>query len=188
MNKSLSNPRVMVLMALAVAINLALGFIAQRLNIPLVFLDTIGTILIAVLFGPVAGLWVGLVTNLVLGVIVSPDNFYFAPISMIVGLVTGLIASRFKFSVPLAIVNGLILAIIVPIVATPIIIWVYGGANGRWTDGVIAWLRASGNTLFSSVYIERVISNLVDKIGSSVLVSLALVALPASTKRSFGLK
>lgn len=188
MNKSLSNPRVLVMMALAVAINLALGLIAQRLNIPFVFLDTIGTILIAVMFGPVAGIWVGLVTNLVLGIVVSPDNFYFAPINMIVGLVTGLMAKKWRFGLPVAILNGLLLAIVVPIVATPIIIWVYGGANGRWTDGIIAWMRASGNTLFSSVYLERVVSNLIDKIGSSILVSLAIAALPASLRRSYEVK
>lgn len=181
----LSQPKALVMMSLGVAFNIVLGFIAQRLNIPFVFLDTIGTIFIAVLLGPTAGVWVGLVTNLVLGVVVGPDNFYFAPLNMIVGLVSGLMAKRFGFKLPIAIVTGLILAVVVPLIATPIIIWVYGGASGRWTDGLIAWMRASGNTLFSSVYVERVISNLIDKIGSALLVSLALVALPSGLLKSY---
>lgn len=183
--QKLSQPKVLVMMSLGVAFNIVLGFIAQRLNIPFVFLDAIGTIFIAVLFGPVAGMWVGLITNVVLGFLVGPDNFYFAPLNMIIGLVSGLMTRRFGFKLPIAILNGIILAIVVPLIATPIIIWVYGGASGRWTDGIIAWLRASGSTLFSSVYVERVISNLIDKIGSSVLVSLALLALPAGMRKSY---
>src|SRR3954471_13022785 len=38
--------------ALAIALNVILGTVVSSLKIPLLFLDTIGTVLIAVLFGP----------------------------------------------------------------------------------------------------------------------------------------
>jgi len=52
---SKKNKRI-IFMGLAVAINLVGGFIALSLKLP-IYLDTIGTILVSILFGPVSG-WI----------------------------------------------------------------------------------------------------------------------------------
>jgi hypothetical protein len=57
--------RVVALMPVAIAINIALGYTVQSvLKLP-IYLDSIGTILVGVLAGPVAGLLTGVLSNLI---------------------------------------------------------------------------------------------------------------------------
>ena len=58
--------RAWVLIPIGVGINFVVGTLVNVLQLPL-FLDTIGTILVALLAGPWVGAMTGLVTNLVLG-------------------------------------------------------------------------------------------------------------------------
>ncbi|MHB8673162.1 MAG: hypothetical protein ACYDAK_05725 [Candidatus Limnocylindrales bacterium] len=57
--------RVIVLMPIAIAINIVLGFTVQTvLKLP-IYLDSIGTILVGVLAGPIAGALTGVLSNLI---------------------------------------------------------------------------------------------------------------------------
>ena len=57
--------RVIVLMPVAIAINIVLGYIVQTvLKLP-VYLDSIGTIFVGVLAGPLAGALTGILSNLI---------------------------------------------------------------------------------------------------------------------------
>jgi hypothetical protein len=57
--------RVIVTMPFAIALNIALGFTTQKvLNLP-IYLDSIGTILVGVLAGPLAGAATGILSNLI---------------------------------------------------------------------------------------------------------------------------
>src|SRR4051795_11896949 len=57
--------RVIVLMPIAIAINIVLGYIVQTvLKLP-IYLDSIGTIFVGVLAGPLAGALTGILTNLI---------------------------------------------------------------------------------------------------------------------------
>ena len=67
-----SNSRVFIFSALGIAINIVLGTVSGMLNIPLLFLDTIGTIFVAVVYGPFYGALTGGLTNVALGIIQNP--------------------------------------------------------------------------------------------------------------------
>jgi hypothetical protein len=57
--------RVLVLMPIAIAINIAIGYTVQSvLKLP-IYLDSIGTILVGVLAGPLAGALTGILSNLI---------------------------------------------------------------------------------------------------------------------------
>src|SRR5947208_8194948 len=57
--------RVIVLMPIAIAINIVLGYTVQTvLKLP-IYLDSIGTIFVGVLAGPLAGALTGILTNLI---------------------------------------------------------------------------------------------------------------------------
>src|SRR4051794_6109458 len=57
--------RVIVLMPVAIAINIVLGYTVQTvLKLP-IYLDSIGTILVGVLAGPIAGALTGILSNLI---------------------------------------------------------------------------------------------------------------------------
>lgn len=168
----------MIFASMCIVINIVLGTLAQTMQIPLLFLDTIGTILSAVVLGPLAGAVTGALTNIIQGLLTNPKDIPFALVSIAIGLIVGWIAKKYSFTMKTAIITGLILAIVAPLIGTPIAVFIYGGLTGGGTDIIFAWLLASGQKIFTAAFIPRVAGNLIDKIGSCILVSMALPFLP----------
>lgn len=169
---------VLVFSALGIAINIVLGYVAGILNIPLLFLDTIGTIFVAAVCGPFYGALTGGLTNVALGIIQNPKNIPFALVNIAVGIVVGLIARKWKFDLKTAIITGLILSVVAPLIGTPIAVYVYGGITGDFNDVFFTWLTQTGQTIFAAAFIPRITSNIVDKVVSCIIVSLLLTRIP----------
>jgi hypothetical protein len=87
--------RTIVLMPLAIAINIILGqTVAAALKIP-VYLDSIGTILVGVLAGPIPGALTGFLANILWTYVVPPPfqgsaSAAFAIVAAVIGLLAGL--------------------------------------------------------------------------------------------------
>lgn len=175
MNQSMSrtggwlSTRVLVLIAIGIAVNMGLGQIAQAVKLP-IFLDSLGTMIVAIMAGPLAGLVTGLVTNLLWGLISSPTAAAFAPVAAVIGLAAGLLARAGMFRTPVhAAISGLIIAIVLSFVAVPIRVWMFGGVTGSGADLLTGWLLQTGRDLFSSVLVTVITSNLADKIVTALL-------------------
>ena len=120
--------RVIVLIPIAIAINIVLGYTVQTvLKLP-IYLDSIGTILVGVLAGPLAGALTGVLSNLIwqyAPVIGGGTIGPFAVTAGVIGLLAGLwgyvgvFRSRPASGTQL-IVSAVIAAVIVIIVAFPI--------------------------------------------------------------------
>lgn len=164
---------------LAIAINIVLGIITNALGIPL-YLDTLGTVLVAALFGLWPGVIVGALTNIITGLIYSVTDIPFALVSVAIAIVVALIAKRWGFGFGVALVTGLILSIVAPVIGTPIGIYVYGGLNGTFSDVFVTGLVQAGQTVFSASFIRNIASNLIDKIGTALIVAALIRVLPMS--------
>ena len=159
----------LVLIPVAIVLNIVVGQIASTLSLP-IFLDSIGTVLIALLAGPWVGALTGLLTNLIWGLISDPITAAFAPVAMVIGLGAGLLARAGLFRQWWqALISGAIIAIALSFVAVPIRVYMFGGVTGSGADFVTAYLLAVGRDLFSSVIITVITSNLLDKIVTAVL-------------------
>ena len=96
--------RTIVLMPVGIAINIVLGSaVANALKIP-VYLDSIGTILVGVLCGPVAGALTGAVGNILWSYVIPPPFQYqpgaaFAVTAVAIGIIAGF-AGRLGFMRP----------------------------------------------------------------------------------------
>ena len=77
----------------AVAMNIVLGIITSALGIPL-YLDTLGTVLSAAILGPLPGIIVGALSNIITGLIYSVSDIPFCLVNMAVGLIVGLVAQK----------------------------------------------------------------------------------------------
>jgi energy-coupling factor transport system substrate-specific component len=148
------------------------------LNVPLLFLDTVGTIFVAALYGPFYGAVTGGLTNVIQGIITNPKTIPFALVNIAIGIVVGLIAKKWKFNYKTAVITGLILSVVAPLIGTPIATYVYGGITGDFNDIVFTWLRQSGQKMFTAAFIPRITSNFVDKIASSLIVAFLITRLP----------
>ncbi|WP_279403831.1 ECF transporter S component [Secundilactobacillus kimchicus] len=127
---SLISTKVLVLIPIAVGINLLGGTLCSTLKLPL-FLDMIGTILVACLSGPwMAGLC-GLLTNLFLSVVANPIYLPYAFVSFLCGVVTGYLVKMGLFKSKLGVVIiWLTCSLVNTIAASLITVYVYGGASG----------------------------------------------------------
>lgn len=117
-------------------------------------------------------------TNVIQGILTNPRDIPFALVNIAIGIIVGMIAKKTKFDIKTAVITGLILSIVAPLIGTPIAVFMYGGLTGGGTDILFAWLLATGQKIFTAAFIPRVAGNLVDKIGSCILVSSMLRYIP----------
>ena len=181
MSQPIFSTRMLVLMAIGIALNMTLGQLATMLKLP-IFLDSLGTMLVAVLCGPWIGGLTGLVTNLIWGLVQGPTAAFFAPVAAVIGIAAGFLARAGLFRTPWgAAIAGVIIAVALAIVAVPIRIYLFGGVTGSGADFLTAYLTKVGQDLFSSVVVTVVTSNLADKIVTALLVWIIVRGLPQRT-------
>lgn len=171
--------------AIAVVLNVVLGSVVSMLKIPLLFLDTIGTIFVAANFGMSYGILTGISTNLLMGITSGATAIPFALVNIAVAIVVSLVFKK-GITYPKAIIAGLLLAFIAPMIGAPIRMALFGGLTGSGTDIVILALKASGKEMMTSAYWGAVAGNLVDKIISCLIV--AWLSKSKQLKSSLGLK
>lgn len=170
---------------ICIALNIVLGIITSALGIPL-YLDTLGTMLSAIIYGPFAGMIVGALTNIITGLMYSVSDIPFFIVNMTVGLITGLVVKKWKYPIPVAIILGLVFAVVCPAIGTPIGLYIYGGFNGSASDILVMSLVEGGKSLFTASFLRNVASNLIDKIGTAVIAWLILKALSQKFFAAFG--
>ena len=171
--------RTLVLCSLAIAINIVFGLVTAGSKLPL-YLDTIGTVFIAVIFGPWLGAAVGGASNIISSLITNPKAMPFLLVNVVVGLVVGFVAKKWGWSFKTSLITGIVLSIVAPLIGTPIGIWVYGGLTGTVSDVFVLWLTQSGASIFASSFIPKIFNNLLDKIATCILCYFLLKKLPKS--------
>ncbi|SEO20733.1 signal transduction histidine kinase, LytS [Halogranum amylolyticum] len=156
-----------VLIPLGIGINAIGGFIASTLKLPL-FLDNIGTMLIGILAGPWAAALTGGLANVVQAMLGNPVQLAFFPVPVAIGLVTGFLARRGWFdNAKKTIVPALVLTVVATLIATPIVVLVFGGVTSSGTSLVTATLVATGRSLVESAATAQLGVEFVDKGGSA---------------------
>ncbi|WP_323894253.1 ECF transporter S component [Aeromonas allosaccharophila] len=172
-------------MVICIAINMVAGQAVSMLKLP-IFLDSIGTVLCAILAGPWMAVATGLLTNLLWGLLTGPIAAAFAPVAMMIGLSAGLMARAGWFNnLPKVVVSSVVLTLALTLVAIPIRSYLFGGATGSGADFMVAYLHAMGSDLQESVAVTVLGTNLLDKL-LTVLIAWGLVRrLPQRTLRHF---
>ena len=177
------NKRIAItIIPVGIGINIIGGLLAQTLKLP-IFLDSIGTMLSAVMLGPWLGALTGLLSNVIQGLFTDPVNIPFGIVNAVIGLVVGYLALKRGFEdyiTPLLV--GLILSILAPVIGTPIAVYLFGGVTGGGVDLLYALLLNSGNEIFTSAFLARVPANLVDKLISAYLIMAIIRKLPENMK------
>ena len=172
------NTKKITFSAMCIVVNIVFGMFVGMLNLPLLFLDTVGTVLGAVVLGPFLGALIGGCTNLVLGIISGPTNIPFALVNIVLGLIVGFVAKKKGFGYKEAIITGIVLSIVCPLVGTPISILLFGGLSGSGADLLVGFLVQSGQKIFTSAFFPRILSNIVDKPLSCVMIVYFLSKMP----------
>ena len=123
---SFLSARTLCVVAFAIVLNVVGGQIALLLHLP-IYLDSMGTILIAILYGPLYGILPPLLYGLVMGFTMDIFSLYYMPVGIILGLVTGITAKFFSLKGWKIIPGALFITIPGTIVSAIITAVLFGG-------------------------------------------------------------
>ncbi|EHZ6870942.1 ECF transporter S component [Providencia rettgeri] len=182
---SIISSRTLTLIVFSIAINMVIGQLSSMLKLP-IFLDSIGTLICALLAGPWVALLSGLLTNLLWGLLSGPIAAAFAPVAMMIGLSAGLLARAGGFrTLPRVILSGVVITFALMIVAVPIRTYLFAGTTGSGADFFVAYFHAVGNNLLESVAITVLGANIADKVASAIIAWLLVRQLPERVQRNY---
>ena len=171
--------RDLVVIRLGVAVNLVIGQVVAALMLP-VYLDTIGTVLVAALVGPRAAIVAG-VTSQVLNAVLSGNFTWlpFAAVQIVIALYAALAARMGAFRrMATAVPAGFLLGIVAASTSAPISYFLFGGATAGGVTAVTAVLRWLGTPLPVAVAAASYATDLLDKSLVFALVAVVLRSLP----------
>ncbi|BEV73018.1 MULTISPECIES: ECF transporter S component [unclassified Paludibacterium] len=157
----------LVLIPAAVGINYIGKLFAGLLKLPL-WLDAIGTVLAAMLAGPVVGAICGAINNIIYGLTMDPISFIYALTSIGIGLAVGVMAHKGRIkNIGSTIVVGLVAAVVATVISTPINIAFWGGQTGNvWGDLVYASMVAHHFPVWMASAVDEFIVDVPDKIAT----------------------
>ncbi len=166
------------LIAFGIALNLSIGQLTIALKIPL-YLDSIGTIFVAVLVGPFAAIIAGSFANLMAAAFGNPTMMFFIPVVVVIGAFTGFIANKGWFKRwYLCVPGGILQGVLAATVSAPISTYLFGGTMMAGTDALVYFFRSMGNTILTSVFYQGLTSDPMDKTVSYLIVYFILRNLP----------
>lgn len=171
------NLNVMIFMSLCIVINLVGGFIALSFKLP-IYIDTIGTLLSAVLLGPINGGIVGGLTSIVNGSTFDPISFYFMPVQIIVGLSTGVCFKNSKFEGIKSALSIILITILGSITASIVAAFVFNGVTSSGSSIFVAVFKNLGISTVTAVFSTQIFTDLLDKAVSFALVFSVIKAMP----------
>lgn len=165
------------LIALAIVINIVGSYIALGLHLP-VYLDSIGTIMTAILLGPFYGLFPGVLSALITGMTSDIYALYYMPVGIVLGVMTGFVFQKnksnklfvksFCISVPASLISACITAI------------VFGGITSSGSTMLVQLLAKTPLGLMLSCLIVQFFTDYFDRLLSLWLVFSVIKKLPDS--------
>ena len=164
LNKKLFIPVFCLQILLCLFLNWGGDQIVSRLNWP-IWLDSAGTILAAYLLGPWSAAVIGATSNLLAHVMYGIP-WYYALISILIGLIAGFAARRKMLNTLLGtLTTGAILAGAVALAAYPINLILNNANTGNnWGNAVIGFLGEAGIPNWAGLLIGELYVELLDKV------------------------
>lgn len=178
--------RLLALIPIAVGINLAMGKFAAALALPM-FLDTVGTVLVATLAGPAVAIATAVVSQVALGLWVGAVQLAFLPIHLVIAVYASVVVVRFAvFRNPVrAVTAGLVLGAVAATLAWPIAYFAFGGVTSPGVSLVTTIMSGFGLPLRWAVYVASMGTDLLDKATTFVMILVIVRSLPRRTLARF---
>lgn len=168
-----------LLIPIAIAVNFVGGSLALALKLPL-FLDSIGTFLVAMLAGPLVGALTGFLSLAVVSA-TDPTSLPWTVQATIVGAVVGVLARRGGFDRLWRIIVSTLLVIALSVSLVVLIrLLVFGGFNATGSAFIAAALVAAGVPMLPAQFASSFVAELPDKVLS---VTLALLVIRSMSDR-----
>ncbi len=167
--------------AVGAALNGAIGIVVQWVKLP-VYLDLVGSIYVALVFGPVPGILSAVLGNIIIGVLTNPIFIAYVGTAVGVTVAAAYLKRKTRFGralLPTVLWGGLVLGPLSSLLSIPITTYLFSGVTFAGSDAVTAlFLNTMKTTLLQSVALGALSFDLIDKALSSLLAYWLLVATP----------
>ena len=188
-----TTPR-LVAIALCAALNFAIGNVVYLIKLP-IFLDSIGTILCALLIFPdrraalVCASIAGFIGVILSGLVINPFLPWFTFTMLAIALVSALLTANatetFRarpLPVPAfvgkVVLYGVITGIASAVVSAPVVVYLFGGVTGSGTGFVVAFFLKTAPQLMNSALLSGFTTEPIDKTLQVLLAALLYRATP----------
>jgi len=188
-----TTPR-LVAIALCAALNFAIGNIVYLVKLP-IYLDSIGTILCALLIVPdrkaaiVCAFTAGFIGIVLTWIAINPFLLWFTftmlGIALVSALLTGRAVETFRarpLPVPAfvtkVVMYGIITGIVSAALSAPVVVYLFGGVTGSGSAFVVAFFLKTGEKLLDSALYAGLTTEPIDKTLQVLLAALLYRATP----------
>lgn len=163
--------------AFCVVINIVGGQIALFARLP-IYLDSIGTVLAAAMFGPVYGMLPSLLSGLIMGMINDIYSLYYAPVGILFGCLCGFVWKKQVPKIWWPFAAALIVMIPSSFVSACITAYLFGGITSSGSSALVQLLAHTPLGLTVSCFIVQVITDYFDRIVAFLVVLVLKKRLP----------
>lgn len=165
------------LIALAIVINIVGSYIALGLHLP-IYLDSMGTIMTAILLGPFYGLFPGVLSALITGMTSDIYALYYMPVGIVLGIVTGFVFQKNKSNK--LFVKSFCISVPASLISACITATVFGGITSSGSTMLVQLLAKTPVGLTLSCLIVQFFTDYFDRLLSLWLVFSVIKKLPDS--------
>lgn len=163
-----SPARLISFISIAIAINLIGANLALFLRLP-IYLDTIGTLLIAVILGPWYAASTAFLSALINWMTTDIFSLYYSPVAIVVAIITGILIKR-NCKPSSLLWKSLIISLPGTIIASVITVILFKGITSSGSSIIAQFLHGIGLDITSSLILVQVGTDYIDRLISLILV------------------
>ncbi|HGD4499530.1 TPA: ECF transporter S component [Streptococcus agalactiae] len=163
-----SPARLISFISIAIAINLVGANLALFLRLP-IYLDTIGTLLIAVILGPWYAASTAFLSALINWMTTDIFSLYYSPVAIVVAIITGILIKR-NCKPSSLLWKSLIISLSGTIIASVITVILFKGITSSGSSIIAQFLHGIGLDMTSSLILVQVGTDYMDRLISLILV------------------
>lgn len=163
-----SPARLISFISIAIAINLVGANLALFLRLP-IYLDTIGTLLIAVILGPWYAASTAFLSALINWMTTDIFSLYYSPVAIVVAIITGILIKR-NCKPSSLLWKSLIISLPGTIIASVITVILFKGITSSGSSIISQFLHGIGLDMTSSLILVQVGTDYMDRLISLILV------------------
>lgn len=175
------NVQQLCILAFAAALNLIGGTAALLLHLP-IYLDTLGTMIAAALFGPFWGVIPGIISGIFSGFTSDIYAFYYIPVQLVTGMMAGIVFRRFMSKNWKIFFAAVIVSLPGTVVSASITAQLFGGITSSGSTVLVQLLHRFGMNLTFAVCAVQVFTDYIDRIVVMAITLMIWNFIPSSMK------
>lgn len=178
---------ILTLIAFAISLNIVGALIALLLRFP-IYMDSIGTIMIAALLGPRYAVITGVCGSLISGMTFDTYSLFYAPVQIFTGYLSGLMFEKGWLKGKRTFLGVFIFVLPTSILSAVITAFVFGGITSSGSSYIVQGLSALGVNKVVSAFITQIVTDYSDKFVGVIMSTYIIKAIPKNIVQNIKLK